>query len=361
MAREKEIAKARQSGRTPDDCKAMLKVTDVAGSLLSGVLESFPVESRECLGFRSSTPLALEMQACRAEAIRRQCDGDGDDAEELVAEEAHGLLNSAPSVELFDVEDVLAGPRQVAWKLCQAAELNADQKWAVALVAKPMQAACDTVDAELASQNEVRKMMPVVGTLVRLLFVGGGGCGKTRIFNRVLVPLLDAFYGPRVVMKEASSNKAARLLHGKTMHAANKLNGGSSMRTVHLRLSERRAKVLGNICSKIGGKIIDEHSQINAKVFHANAYITSFARAPIYKPAPERYVQPLETWGVFRGFVWPVTSYSCHQYPWKLVCLPLWKAAVMSTRQASQSSLVSNTCTDSRRPCVSTTLFELPS
>ena len=141
LAREKEIAKARQPGQTPDDCKAMLKVANVYGSLLGGVLESFPVESRECLGFHSSAPLVLERQARRAEAIRRQCDGGGDDAEELVAEEVHSSLTSAPSVELFDVEDVLAGPRQVAWKLCEAAELNADQKRAVALVVQPLQAA----------------------------------------------------------------------------------------------------------------------------------------------------------------------------------------------------------------------------
>ena len=38
LTREKEIAKARQPGRTPDDCKAMLKVAKVYGSLLGGVL-----------------------------------------------------------------------------------------------------------------------------------------------------------------------------------------------------------------------------------------------------------------------------------------------------------------------------------
>ena len=40
-------------------------------------------------------------------------------------------------------------------------------------------------------------------------------------------------------------------------------------------MNEQRAKVPGNIYSKIGGKMIDEHSQINAKLFHADAYITS--------------------------------------------------------------------------------------
>ena len=114
---------------------------------------------------------------------------------------------------MFDAEDVLAGPRQVAWKLCQAAELNVDQKRAVALIAQPMQAAWEHARdaAELtAPVEEARAVMPLVGTLVRLLLVGGGGCGKTRIFNMVLVPLLEAFYGPQGVMKEASSNTAAR-------------------------------------------------------------------------------------------------------------------------------------------------------
>ena len=307
LGREKEIAKARQPGVTPDDCKAMEKVAKVYGSLVGGIFESFPVEPRECLGFYSAAPLALEMQARRAEVIRRQVDGSSDDAEELVAEEVHSSIARPPSVELFDVEDVLAGPRQVGWKLCQAAELNADQKRAVALVVQPMQAAWEKAldAAELTSRNaarearveEARKLLPLVGALVRLLLVGGGGCGKTRIFNKVLVPLLEEFYGPQSVMKEASSNKAARLLHGKTMHAANKLTGNSSLRTVHLRLDEQRAKVLGNISGKIGATIIDEHSQTSAKLFHADAYITSLARAPIYKLAPERYAHPLETWG----------------------------------------------------------------
>ena len=59
---------------------------------------------------------------------------------------------------MFDAEDVLAGPRQVAWKLCQAVELNVDQKRAVALIAQPMQVAWEHArDAvELTSQNEGR-------------------------------------------------------------------------------------------------------------------------------------------------------------------------------------------------------------
>ena len=40
LRREKEIAAARQPGRTPDDCKAMAKVAGVYGPVLSEVLEA---------------------------------------------------------------------------------------------------------------------------------------------------------------------------------------------------------------------------------------------------------------------------------------------------------------------------------
>ena len=57
---------------------------------------------------------------------------------------------------MFDAEDVLTGPRQAAWKPCQAAELNVDQKRAVALIAQAMQAAWEHARdaAELTPQNE---------------------------------------------------------------------------------------------------------------------------------------------------------------------------------------------------------------
>ena len=93
LAREKETARARVPGRTPDDCKAMATVANVYGSVLAEVLEYFPVESCERLGFHNSAPLALEEQARRAEAIRRQCDGRGIDAEELGVDAAQSSVS----------------------------------------------------------------------------------------------------------------------------------------------------------------------------------------------------------------------------------------------------------------------------
>ena len=304
LAREKEIARARQPGRCPDECKATQKVEAVYGNVFKKLLDPFPAQARDCLGFHSLARETLEAQGRRAEAIRRQCDG-GRSQDGCVAEQDEDIPmgRATPAVKPFDVEDTLAGPRAVAWKLSQAAELNRDQLRAVALVVKPMQETWERGRdaAELASRsaspsNEQRKL-PLTGALVRLLLVGGGGCGKTRIFNKVLIPLFETFYGPDGVMKEASSNKAARLLGGKTVHTANKLQGGASLRTVHLRLGEKRSDVLGTVYGRTGAKIIDEFSQLAAKLFHADAFITMMARAPIFKLRPEAYAVAEHTWG----------------------------------------------------------------
>ena len=71
-----------------------------------------------------------------------------------------------------------------------ASELNQDQMRAVALVAKPMQEAWE--QRRFTTDND-SKQLPMVGCIVRLLIVGGGGCGKARIFNKVLIPLLETF------------------------------------------------------------------------------------------------------------------------------------------------------------------------
>ena len=126
------------------------------------------------------------------------------------------LGRSAPRVEVVDVKDILAGPRQVAWKLIQAAGLNRDQIRLVALVVQPMQDAWDMSRdvAELAAgpggEERQSRTLPLVGTLVRLLVVGGGGCGKTLVFTKFLIPLLETRYGADGVMQEASSNKASK-------------------------------------------------------------------------------------------------------------------------------------------------------
>ena len=248
LARDEEIARACQAGRCPDESKVMKKIGEVYGTLLNQLHETFPVQPCDSLSFHTDAPLVLELQARRAEAIRRQCDGEGDVAEEIDCDEIPAHV-AAASLALFNIDDVKQGPAHSAQKLCHAAELNADQMRAVALVVHPMQEAWEkTRGAEEPTMctRDRPNQLPLVGTLVRLLLVGGGGCGKTRIFNKVLIPLLTAFYGTDGVVKEASSNKASRLLQGrgKTIHAAKKLTATSSLRAANLRLSDKKSRVL---------------------------------------------------------------------------------------------------------------------
>ena len=84
LAREKEIARTRQPGRSPDAYKAMQKVDAVYGNMFKKLLDPFPVQARDCLGFHSLAMQTLEAQGRRAEAIRRQCDGTVADQDEHI-------------------------------------------------------------------------------------------------------------------------------------------------------------------------------------------------------------------------------------------------------------------------------------
>ena len=89
----------------------------------------------------------------------------------------------------------------------------------MALIAKDMQMAWE-------KQGRPRRMHPV-WRILRMLLLGGGGCGKSRIVNLVLTPLFLQFWGPRGCVKAAPSYKASRGILGKTLHVVAKLGGGS--------------------------------------------------------------------------------------------------------------------------------------
>ena len=101
----------------------------------------------------------------------------------------------------------------------------------MAIIAATLQSAWEILPATANGS------LPKHEALVRCLLIGGGGCGKTQIINRVLRPLFSAFFGPNAVQTQAPSNKAARQIHGKTTHTVNKLRVESSLLTVHLRLT----------------------------------------------------------------------------------------------------------------------------
>ena len=144
---------------------------------------------------------------------------------EMLDEDARPVKKSSqashslyPEVTTFNADELRQGPAALAWKLATDAQLNRDQLRAVALVVDVMQQEFDRMLSEnpelfnaVANSLETNvAILPLVGVLTRLLLVGGGGCGKSRIINKVLTPLLRAFYGRYGLMLEGPSNKSAR-------------------------------------------------------------------------------------------------------------------------------------------------------
>ena len=132
------------------------------------------------------------------------------------------------------------GPIAYAKLLCEQAGLTSEQRGPVALIAHDMDKVYqeemkrreNLTEAQLESLGYTRpgtSLMPLSGRVARILIFGGGGCGKTRIINEVLTPLFRRFYGLRGCVLTAFSNKAARLIKGKTSHALTKLHGEMSL------------------------------------------------------------------------------------------------------------------------------------
>ena len=112
-----------------------------------------------------------------------------------------------------------------------------------------------------------------------------------------LRPLFQAFFGEDGVQTQAPSNKAARQIHGKTTHTANKLQMDASLRTVHLRLTANTRKTLERSTTPLGAMILDEFSQCIGQMLHADALRKTYGRQSACNLEVHKYAEPLETWG----------------------------------------------------------------
>ena len=99
------------------------------------------------------------------------------------------------------LEDVLLGPGHVAWKLIQdikadtdnGFEFNEEQILVIALLIWPLEQAWraqlkDKPNSH-ATVDTLCKLPNDLG-LPRVAIIGGGGCGKTTVMQRVIVPTL---------------------------------------------------------------------------------------------------------------------------------------------------------------------------
>ena len=80
---------------------------------------------------------------------------------------------------------------------------------------------------------------------VRSVFLHGpGGSGKTHCMTEVVIKVVRHFVGARGAKAIAAHNSAARLLKGKTMHAAGKMTRGQSMKAAELKPKSHARKAL---------------------------------------------------------------------------------------------------------------------
>ena len=179
------------------------------------------------------------------------------------------------------------GPKKFAWALCQKATLTDEQINAVALVVLPLQ------DAFEKRTNKESHLIDCVWQdgLVRTIYVGSGGCGKSLLINQVFTPLFLAYFGPQGLVKQAPSNKAARLISGRTLHVATALRARDSLKTATLKPNDVAFKKLQILNIPAGAQVFDEFSQIPAPLLHAVSLRSMYARRGAYGLDLNTYTQ----------------------------------------------------------------------
>ena len=293
LARTTERNAAGNVGRPRDMHKEMQKVAATFGYVLDCAAASFPVRQVHDSGLGLGLHAALEHQKERAEMMRREQvsedadpvateQGDSDPGAALLTEAAARLLEGLPA------ETTALGPAHVAKHLADAATLNRDQLGAVALVAHDMQKAW-------VAQGRPELLKPV-GRILRMLLLGGGGCGKTRIVNLVLTPLFFKFWGERGCVKVAPSNKAARGILGKTLHAAAKL-GAHSLDMKALASSQKTQTALAYLWAPCGALVVDEAPQGAAALYHALSLRCMLGRAAAHQLEIADYAEAPTSFG----------------------------------------------------------------
>ena len=317
LGRDDEVALARQPGQgRREGVQNMRAVHDAFRSVVRDAISaSREVNNRRISKYNSSeVPGLLEahernlQQLLEEENTEREITAAGD--VKLLREMMQSKLATVKQMSDEEVarwfkKQQERPPIDVAKELCDAAGLNRDQMRPVALLAKKLQTAWlaergrrEHISAQERDELALRaNYLPLKGRLVRMLVYGGGGCGKTLLVNQVVNKLLQHYYGPRGVIRTAFSNKAARLIKGKTGHAICKLRGGGSLTTPHLRVkTEQEQRNLAIIWAPAGAGLQDEFSQNSGSMAHAQALRGMYGRANAHSLVLEHYAEPQSNW-----------------------------------------------------------------
>eukprot|EP00435_Cladocopium_sp_Y103_P021272 s390_g5.t1 len=184
-------------------------------------------------------------------------------------------------------------PAAVAWALMQKFTASEDQINFMSLLVAPMQKAW----LERPCGTEV--LPPVNGThYCRVIGLGGGGCGKSWMLNHMIRPLIRHFFhGINSYYPLCATNAGARLIFGRTFHAACGLGAKAALHTPALLLTGDTKKKLEYALHHVACVAGDEISQVGAPLLHASNLRFMYARMWKHSLNAALYMQPANWYG----------------------------------------------------------------
>ena len=306
LTREDEVARARQPGQGRREAlQCMREAADAYGTP-----QHLRTNATDPSAFGASEHEKTESLVRHRELLQKLRQSE-DQAPSCETESGDSKQQSFPlldaRVELAPPENsdwLSMGPVDLAKYLCDKGTLAAEQRGPVALVARDMQRA---YDEEVARRSQLTQAqlraegvgaaehvtLPLKGRRLRLLLYGGGGCGKTRIINYALAKLFRRFYGEKGLVVTAFSNKAARLIGGKTSHTLTKIRGGQSLSMPRLRVqSDKERRALAAVWAPAGALVKDEFTQQPGALEHAVAVRATYGRERYHDLRCADYARP---------------------------------------------------------------------
>ena len=314
LRRDRELERTNAPGRHKEADMQMKGYVEAFGGILQLALPELPTQ--RCSQLAVSLPLhsAADFQRAVAKEMRSQQAGGENNVETEAEPSLRDLLHlhtrnqskAEDACVVVPLEDALKGPGHVAWKLIQDAKkqstdsfsFNDEQILLIALCIWPLEQAwrihVRKQQTTCATVNTLRSLPNDLG-LPRILAIGGGGCGKTTVMQKVVVPTLRTFF--RKVLLTAPSNRAARGFDSsaKTLHSVSGMTPQDSMRTsnLHIKSDQMRKRMDANQ-THAGAWVHDEALQTAAALWHAAALRTTYAREHVYKLDTRRYAQPMK-------------------------------------------------------------------
>ena len=184
-------------------------------------------------------------------------------------------------------------PAGYGWKLLETHTASEDQIGFLALLVEPMQRAW------MEKPLHQTKLKPTSSQhFARIVGLGGGGCGKSWLLNKMVAPLINFFFeGHNSYLAMCATNAGARHVKGRTVHVASGLNAASSLKISALHMKEDARRKMEFTTKHTACLACDELSQVGGPLFHGCSLRFSIAREAYHKLDLAKYLEASQTFG----------------------------------------------------------------